>query len=251
MRLSEVRGMKNVTLLLTLALSFHGTGFCQTTERVESGWMHPQLANTTERLTRDNVSIDAQRKSELDALANWVAGSLHAKQSAQLTFICTHNSRRSHFAQVWAQVAAIQAGLSGVITFSGGTEATACNPRTIRALERAGFDIAVQADSAQTQNPTYLVSAGASQSPMACFSKVYSDKANPSSEFAAVMTCSEADKGCPVVYGAEARFSLPYVDPKMSDDTEDEIETYDLRLRQIATEMIYVMEKAAQIMSTH
>jgi len=238
-----------MTLSLALALSFLGVGFCQVAERAERDWMHPELANTMEQLTRDTSSIDAQRKSELYALANWVAGSLHSKGEAQITFICTHNSRRSHLAQVFAQVAAEQAGLSGVKTFSGGTEATACNPRTVRALERAGLEIEAHNVSTRLQNPTYFVSAGSGQPPMACFSKVYSAPCNPSSGFAAVMTCSDADRGCPVVDGAEARFSLPYVDPKISDGKEDETRTYDLRLRQIATEMICVMEKAAQIMS--
>ena len=48
--------------------------------------------------------------------------------------------------------------------------------------------------------------------------KTYGDDANPDSGFAAVMTCSSADKGCPIVYGAAARFATPYVDPKVSDE---------------------------------
>jgi hypothetical protein len=59
------------------------------------------------------------------------------------------------------------------------------------------------------------------------------------------MTCSSADRGCPVVYGSAARFSTPYVDPKVSDGTAEEDSTYDARLRQIGTEMLYVMGQVA------
>jgi hypothetical protein len=61
------------------------------------------------------------------------------------------------------------------------------------------------------------------------------------------MTCSSADKGCPLVYGSDARFSVPYVDPKVSDGTPEEAATYDARLRQIGTEMLYVMGHAARL----
>ena len=92
-------------------------------------------------------------------------------------------------------------------------------------------------------NPTYLVSTGVSD--MACFSKKYGDEPNPSEGFGAVMTCSSADRGCPLVYGADARFAIPYVDPKVSDGTAAEAATYDARLEQIGTEMLYLMGQVA------
>jgi hypothetical protein len=94
-------------------------------------------------------------------------------------------------------------------------------------------------------NPTYEVTAGPSLEPMRCFSKVYGDDFNPSDGFGAVMTCSSADRGCPLVYGSAARFSTPYVDPKVSDGTAAEDSTYNARLRQIGTEMLYVMGQVA------
>jgi arsenate reductase len=36
------------------------------------------------------------------------------------------------------------------------------------------------------------------------------------------MTCSEADKNCPIVLGALDRISLPYNDPKEADGTPEE-----------------------------
>ena len=132
-------------------------------------------------------------------------------------------------------------GLDGVRTFSGGTESTACNPRTVAAMQRAGFDVSVHDQDHGEENPTYAVLPGPSSTPQLCFSKTYGDDANPDAGFAAVMTCSSADKGCPVVYGAAARFATPYVDPKVSDGTGQEAATYDARCAQIGGEMLWMM----------
>ncbi len=186
--------------------------------------------------------IPLERATELEALAEFVK-SAQDTGVAKLNFICTHNSRRSHFGQVWAQVAAHHFGLDSLVqTYSGGTESTAFNERAVGALRRAGLDIHPAAIS---DNPKYAVHYAADRDPMICFSKKYSDgDANPTSGFAAVMTCAQADKGCPVVFGSSMRFSTPYVDPKVSDGTPEEKDTYDERCAQIAREMLYVMSKA-------
>ena len=203
--------------------------------------LHPFLAQTVESMADDTVDIAQARQSELNEVALWVADMLIDSGHVDLTFICTHNSRRSHLAQVWAQVSAEVSGLGGVRTYSGGTEATACNPRTVATLRRAGFQVAVQDTVHGATNPTYNVSMGKCVPGMACFSKTYTDEANPQQGFGAVMTCSSADRGCPLVFGAAARFATPYVDPKVSDGTGEEAATYDARSRQIGTEMLYLM----------
>ena len=203
--------------------------------------LHPSLAQTVESMADDTVDIAQVRQSELNEVALWVADMLIDSGHVNLTFICTHNSRRSHLAQVWAQVGAEVAGVPGVRTFSGGTEATACNPRTVAAMRRAGFQVAVQDTVRGASNPTYGVSMGKDVAGMVCFSKTYTDGANPQQGFGAVMTCSGADRGCPLVHGAAARFATPYVDPKVSDGTDEEAATYDARCRQIGTEMLYLM----------
>ena len=217
---------------------------CQTPNTPpDMGALNSPLAMLASELMADTTSIDQARQSELNELAKWTAKSLAERGSADLVFICTHNSRRSHLSQVWAQVGADVAGVKGIRTFSGGTEATACNPRTVAAMQRAGFEVAQQDTVHGETNPTYLVSTGVSD--MACFSKKYGDEPNPSEGFGAVMTCSSADRGCPLVYGADARFAIPYVDPKVSDGTAAEAATYDARLEQIGTEMLYLMGQVA------
>lgn len=188
--------------------------------------------------TRFDV-IPSDRKDELANVANYIRQRLSKSEPAKLTFICTHNSRRSHLSQIWAQVAAELYGLDGVETYSGGTEATALNPRAVSAMQRCG--LRVIADDPTAANPRYNVTTSASSTPQVCFSKVYSDPPNPSKGYCAVMTCSQADDACPLVMGCDLRMPIRYEDPKVADDTEFEAQRYDERSAQICSEMLYMM----------
>ena len=185
--------------------------------------------------------IPAERQAALQEVADYVTKRLADGGTARLTFVCTHNSRRSHFSQLWAKAAAVHYGIEPVETFSGGTEATAFNPRSIAALQRAGFECSTA--SATEKNPRYSVQFSATAAPTECFSKVYDAPPNPTSEFCAVMTCSEADKSCPTVRGCDKRLAIPYMDPKVSDNTPQETATYDERCAQIAREMLFLMSR--------
>jgi len=205
--------------------------------------LRPELQRyVNERVLPAMASIPADRKESLDLVAAFVKERKAAGATAELTFICTHNSRRSHLSQLWAATAAYSFGQDHVRTYSGGTEATAFNPRAVAAVERAGFSIV----KPEGKNPRYEVSFTAEHAAEICWSKTYSDPANPQKDFCAVMTCSEADKNCPIVFGALDRISLPYNDPKEADGTPEETSRYDERCLQIAAEMFYVMQQAAR-----
>ena len=152
-------------------------------------------------------------------------------------YVCTHNSRRSHFGQIWGAVAAAYYSIENVITYSGGTEATAFNINAINALKGIGF--VVQAKD-ETTNPVYEVSFGDELKPSICFSKVYNDEFNPSSNFAAIMTCGDAEENCPFIPGVELRIGTTYDDPKEFDGTELQDQKYKERSLQIALETLYV-----------
>jgi arsenate reductase len=139
-------------------------------------------------------------------------------------------------AQIWARAAACHFGLSTVEAYSGGTEATRFNPRAVAAIRRAGFAIDGPRGG---DNPVYRVRYSEGAEPMECCSKIYDASPNPTEGFAAVMTCSAADAGCPVVRGAVERISLPYGDPGDFDGTLGERDAYDERCRQIAREVLY------------
>ncbi len=205
----------------------------------KSNSFYPELKRyLTEATTRYDV-IPHDRKSELAKVAAYVRERLSKSEPAKLTFICTHNSRRSHLSQIWAAVAAEYYGLEGVETFSGGTEATAFNPRAVAAMQRCGLKIV--ADDPTAINPRYSVTTSDSSTPQICFSKAYGDPPNPSKDYCAVMTCSQADDACPLVMGCDLRMPIRYEDPKVADDTEFEAQRYDERSAQICCEMLYMM----------
>jgi len=187
--------------------------------------------------------VDEDRKTFLGKISAYVVAKAKDGQPARLVFFCTHNSRRSHMARLLAQAAAHQFSIPGVEAFSGGTEATAFNPRAVAALRRAGFTIEFFTDG---KNPVYEVWYEAEMEPMQAFSKVYDEPPNPTEDFAAIMTCDAADAACPVITGADGRFSIPYDDPKNFDGTEQEADKYDERCRQIAREMLYVFSQVAR-----
>lgn len=186
----------------------------------------------------DSTSIHDDRKAHLQTLIDYIKESQNKSKPVKLNFICTHNSRRSQFAQLWASVAANYNGID-IETYSGGVEVTSCNPRTIESLKRLGFRIESQGDT----NPHYRVSFSDSALPSTLFSKHFDDAVNPKEGFAAIMTCSHADENCPFVTGCEKRISLTYEDPKYYDDSPLERAMYDYRSLQIATEMMYVFSR--------
>jgi protein-tyrosine-phosphatase len=192
------------------------------------------------QVIREFAQIPPDRQAELRKVALYVKSKLGAKETPQLTFICTHNSRRSHLAQVWAQTAAAYYDLPSVKTYSGGIEVTACNIRTVWALRRAGFSV-VQSNAGT--NPVYLIQYCDSAEPLRAFSKLYYQDGNPTNNYVAVMTCDHADKNCPVVEGSSMRVGVHYVDPKESDGKPEEEATYDERCRQIAREMFFMMSQ--------
>ena len=204
--------------------------------------MFPEISNYVEKRIAEFGDIPEERRQVLETLAKYIRGNASKSQASKITFVCTHNSRRSHFSQVWAQVAAAHFGLQNVETFSGGTEATAFNPRSVAALKRCGFRI--ETGDPSIENPHYSVRFKNSGNPSVCFSKVFDQSPNPKSGFCAVMTCSQADKSCPTVTGSELRIAIPYDDPKVADGTPSELAKYDQRCAQIAREMLYVMDKA-------
>ncbi|MGC3960507.1 MAG: protein-tyrosine-phosphatase [Verrucomicrobiota bacterium] len=174
----------------------------------------------------------------LGQIATAITTRLQAGKPAYLTFICTHNSRRSHMSQIWAQTAAYYYGLKNVHAYSGGTEVTACNCRTVTAMRRVGFDIT---DLTTGDNPIYSVRYAEDRPPIRAYSKLYNADDNPRQEFIALMTCSAADKSCPQVKGAIDRYAIHYIDPRLCDDTPTETTAYNERCRQIAQEMFYIM----------
>ncbi|MGV1012338.1 MAG: low molecular weight phosphatase family protein [Flavobacterium sp.] len=200
--------------------------------------MYPNLEKTIEIIT--SISVSEDRKAVLQPLINYIQNKVTTNQEIRLNFICTHNSRRSHLSQIWAQTMAFQFKINNVFCYSGGTEATAMFPKVAETLVNQGFQIQ---KLSQENNPVYAIKFDENQAPIICFSKTYNDDFNPKCYFGAIMTCNNADEGCPMVFGAEARFPIKYNDPKAFDGTELMNEKYAERSLEIASEMYFVFSQ--------
>lgn len=195
--------------------------------------MYKEIDNSIHSILQ--IGIPNNRKSTLTPLIQYIHQKLISKEPINLNFICTHNSRRSQFSQVWAYTAAHYYGIHANC-FSGGVEVTAFNPRAVESLNRSGFKI----EHEKSENPKYKVYISDDIEPLVAFSKLFDDPVNSAQKFAAVMTCSHADENCPFIPGTEKRIAVNYDDPKEFDNTPLEAEKYDERSHQIAGEMFYV-----------
>lgn len=188
-------------------------------------------------LTKEFDSISEERKGLLEKISYYIISKKSQNKPINLVYICTHNSRRSHFGQIWAQVAAHYYNIKNVHTYSGGTEATAFNINAIKAIKRIGFDVK---KTNENVNALYHIYFDETEKPVECFSKVYDDPKNPHKDFAAIMTCSDAEENCPFIPGVELRIGTTYDDPKAFDNTPLQDVKYDERCKQIALETFYV-----------
>ncbi len=200
--------------------------------------MYSKLSQTIDTIALMKVS--SERKIILQALIDYIQPKVVDCEAIRLNFICTHNSRRSHLSQVWAQTMAHYFGLTQVYCYSGGTEATAMFPKVAETLASQGFQIQSLSEGA---NPVYALKYTENEAPIICFSKTFDDAFNPSSQYAAIMTCSSADEGCPFIAGADQRLPIRYDDPKAFDGTESMDLKYQERSLEIAAEMYYVFSQ--------
>ena len=203
--------------------------------------LFPKLKTYVASFESEFPLISDKRRMVLRPLVDYIHQKVKNQQPIDIIVICTHNSRRSHFGQVWLQIGATYFNIPKVTTYSGGTEGTAFNPRAVAALNRIG--VQVTTDTPDATNPIYKVMYGENHPAFTTFSTQYSDLANPQQDFAAVMVCTDADEKCPIVFGADGRFPIPFEDPKLFDETDLETAKYDERCRQIGREMFWIMSQ--------
>lgn len=195
------------------------------------------MLNEVKKYCEDRISefdqLSIERKQQLRKVSDYI------KQTDQpkIIFVCTHNSRRSQMSQVWATVAADHFGLVSTHFHSAGTESTAFHPNAVDVLKRAGFTIEIEKKG---KNPIYLVDFGGEKL-IKCYSKTLNHESLPLNNFAAVMTCGDAEENCPFLPGAELRIPITYDDPKISDGTAEVEKVYDERCKQIAREILFLL----------
>ncbi len=200
--------------------------------------IYPQLIQQIESI--DTTNIPEQRRETLAPLVAFIQTKVNNGEQIRLNFICTHNSRRSHLSQVWAQVMASYFKISNVYSYSGGTENTALFPVVAKTLVNTGFQIETLSEG---NNPVYSIKYDTNSAPIIGFSKTFDNPFNPQSGFAAILTCSSADEGCPFIAGAEKRIPITFEDPKAFDESPLQLEKYNERSIQIATELYFVFSQ--------
>lgn len=200
--------------------------------------LHQNINTLCQEFEQGFDLIPTERKEILRSLSQYISQKVKQNETPKIIVVCTHNSRRSHIGQIWLAVGADYFGLPKIETFSGGTEATAFNIRAVNAFRNIGFEITT-ADSNQ-ENPLYNIRWQNEMKPYQAFSKSYETPPNPQTDFAAIMVCTEADKGCPIVAGCDFRLALPYDDPKAFDDTDLETAKYNERIKEIGREIFYM-----------
>jgi arsenate reductase len=156
--------------------------------------MYTKIEQLIQKL--DVNTISKERKTILKSLVEFIQNKVDANQKVDINFICTHNSRRSHLSQVWAQVLSAHFEIPKVFTYSGGTIATAMFPKVVETLRVQGLEIFPLSEG---DNPIYGIKYAKNAHPDIGFSKTYDHTFNPTSQFATIMTCSHADAECPFI----------------------------------------------------
>ena len=189
-------------------------------------------------LSKLKIKVSPKRQIILDMAVEYVQSKQSDKKPVNLNFICTHNSRRSQLSQVWSTVIAAYYKVD-ITSFSGGVEVTQFNETAVQVLEQAGIRIKAEGH----KNPVYRLKYSDELPEIVTFSKEFDHSINPDSNFAAIMTCSDADENCPFIPGAELRIPLTYEDPKKFDGTNKELKAYENCSKLIAGEMMYIFSK--------
>jgi hypothetical protein len=215
--------------------------------------LDPRVRAHAEWLTTSYDLIDEPHRQAGAKLVEWLVSNHRTGEPLHVTVICTGNSRRSMLGAVLGNIASAYHGLPEIRFHSGGTAPSAFNRRTIATLQAIGVDIEPTGSEAprgepDTPNPIHRVRWGSSRPgepplEMTEFSKTYQDPANPSTGFAALLVCGEADAACPAVIGASVRISMPYLDPKLFDDSPYEAQKYAERRDDIGRLMLSVLSQ--------
>ncbi len=144
-----------------------------------------------------------------------------------VVFLCTHNSRRSQYCEIWGNY--FSSVYKKSITFlSAGAVKTKVHKQIYKSLERVGVKVD-RNSSINIENITIIP-----------FSKTLSDINKK--QFISIMTCSNYEKTCPFDPRSLINLQLFYKDPKRYDNSNREAEEYDKTSFMIACEINYILK---------
>ena len=205
--------------------------------------LFPHLRTWVESALEETEKINDRRKEQLRPIVEYLLKVISLGKEPQILFVCTQNSRRSMFTQVWAQVAAWIFGIKNLHCTSAGSESSSLHSNTRDALIRAGVKIDALTGG---KNPLYRATFSEAFPSIYLFSKQVDFSENPKEDFGAVLVCVEDAETCPFIPNADVRIPLPYDDPKKFDSSDQMQTAYDRTCSQIACEMFHVMKSVAE-----
>lgn len=229
--------------------------FSQPSNNSEREFLFPKVRTQCDLLSAQNDLISPIHFDGSERLFQAIVSQHIPGVELGVIVICTGNSRRSMLAATMGNIAAAYHGIPEMRFYSGGTNPSAFNSRTIRTLEEFGVVIQPTKENATVGdagevNPVYMVSwgnlprMGVNRFEIKEFSKIYSDPYNPDKAFIALLVCDEADGSCPNVLGASQRIAMPFQDPKSFDGSDLESAKYSERRDEIGRIMLSIVLKA-------
>jgi hypothetical protein len=200
---------------------------------------NPELMSYCQSLQDEFVNVPDSTGKMLKEAGTYIIDHLNSGRETSISFVCEHNSRKSHLGQVWTQMAAQYYGIDSVICYSGGTTPTYVNQRIIKALENTGFQISEKGIAGE--GPIYYLNYNKPSQGFEIFSKRYDHAMNPDTNYIAISLCYNPEECCPITGGADEQLTIPYPDLQPYDNTPLETKMYDEQCRMIARDMFFMM----------
>ena len=235
---------------------------CSQSNNSEREFLFPKVRAQCDLLSAQNSLISPIHFDGSERLFQAIVSQHIPGVELGVIVICTGNSRRSMLAATMGNISAAYHGIPELRFYSGGTNPSAFNPRTIQTLEEVGVVIQPTKENATVGdagevNPVYMVSwgnlprMGVNRFEIKEFSKIYSDPYNPDKAFIALLVCDEADGSCPNVPGASQRIAMPFQDPKSFDGSDLESAKYSERRDEIGRVMLSIVLKAKRYLAAN
>ena len=178
-------------------------------------------------------SISKKRLKNLEKIINEINRYTIDKNYPKIIFICTHNSRRSQLAEIWAHTFNFVFE-KNIKVFSAGTVKDKFSSRLVSVLKEIGFKV-------KKKSNKFIFNFSENHNSIPMNSKLI-DEIYLKDNFITIMTCSNADKNCPVIPNALSRILLSYEDPKKFDFTNQETKKYKETSHKIALEFYYIFK---------
>lgn len=186
-----------------------------------------------ESTTKEFAHIPTDRRIILDKLATEIA------HKRNIIFTCRTTTRRTQLLQTWMQTAFYYFGIFNKTTFSYGDTVSKVYPEVISVLKKSGFAFS----ESSTKPKAYVFYISEQYQKHGIYPKTISGTFD-TSKSVVVSICLAGE---PVSSLSSDAMNLPYQSPTVFEKTPQEKQKYSDLNKQVAIEMLYLAEKARDI----